>query len=99
MSVVSMKALLEAGVHFGHRTSRWNPKMRPYIFTERSGIHIIDLQQTVTNLNNFAAMIRDIRMSSARVVWARRARSRDASAREIVSPGSVGFPLAASSMY
>ena len=52
MSVVSMKALLEAGVHFGHRTSRWNPKMRPYIFTERSGIHIIDLQQTVSNLND-----------------------------------------------
>jgi len=46
-----MKQLLEAGVHFGHRTRRWNPKMRPYIFTERSGIHIIDLQQTVQSLN------------------------------------------------
>ncbi len=46
MAVVSMKELLEAGVHFGHRTRRWNPKMRPYIFTERSGVHIIDLQQT-----------------------------------------------------
>ena len=43
-SPVSMKALLEAGVHFGHQTKRWNPKMRPYIFTERNGIHIIDLQ-------------------------------------------------------
>jgi hypothetical protein len=49
-SPVSMKALLEAGVHFGHQTKRWNPKMRPYIFTERNGIHIIDLQQTVTGL-------------------------------------------------
>ena len=42
--------LLEAGVHFGHQTKRWNPKMKPYIFTERNGIHIIDLQQTVTKL-------------------------------------------------
>ena len=47
MSVVSMKQLLEAGVHFGHQTRRWNPKMAPYIFTERNGIHIIDLQKTV----------------------------------------------------
>ncbi len=47
MSVISMKQLLEAGVHFGHQTRRWNPKMAPYIFTERNGIHIIDLQQTV----------------------------------------------------
>lgn len=60
MSVVSMKDLLEAGVHFGHRTRRWNPKMRPYIFTERSGIHIIDLQQTMQRLNEYAAMIRDM---------------------------------------
>ena len=50
MPVVSMKELLEAGVHFGHHTRRWNPKMRPYIFTERNGIHIIDLQQTLTSL-------------------------------------------------
>lgn len=59
MSVVSMKDLLEAGVHFGHRTRRWNPKMRPYIFTERSGIHIIDLQQTMQRLNEYATMIRE----------------------------------------
>ena len=44
MAVTSMKSLLEAGVHFGHRTRRWNPKMRPYIFTQRNGVHIIDLQ-------------------------------------------------------
>ena len=60
MSVVSMKALLEAGVHFGHRTRRWNPKMRPYIFTERSGIHIIDLQQTMLRLNDYYNMVRDV---------------------------------------
>lgn len=58
-SVVSMKALLEAGVHFGHRTRRWNPKMRPYIFTERSGIHIIDLQQTMLRLNDYYNLVRD----------------------------------------
>lgn len=57
---VTMKALLEAGVHFGHQTKRWNPKMRPYIFTERHGIHIIDLQQTVAMLDeacNFASRV------------------------------------------
>jgi hypothetical protein len=48
MTEISMKQLLEAGVHFGHQTSRWNPKMKPYIFGARNGIHIIDLQQTVT---------------------------------------------------
>ena len=47
MAVISMKQLLEAGVHFGHQTRRWNPKMKPYIFTERNGIYIIDLQKTV----------------------------------------------------
>ena len=47
MAVVSMKQLLEAGVHFGHQTRRWNPKMAPYIYTERTGIYIIDLQKTV----------------------------------------------------
>ena len=50
MSVVSMKSLLEAGVHFGHQTRRWNPKMAPYIFTERNGIYIIDLQKTVKKI-------------------------------------------------
>src|SRR5678809_1088168 len=59
-SPVSMKALLEAGVHFGHQTKRWNPKMRPYIFTERNGIHIIDLQQTVTRLDSAITFIRDV---------------------------------------
>jgi small subunit ribosomal protein S2 len=53
-----MKELLEAGVHFGHRTRRWNPRMRPYIFTERSGIHIIDLQQTMIQINSVCDHIR-----------------------------------------
>jgi small subunit ribosomal protein S2 len=55
-----MKALLEAGVHFGHQTRRWNPKMRPYIFTERNGIHIIDLQQTVGCLAIATDFVRDV---------------------------------------
>jgi small subunit ribosomal protein S2 len=59
-SVVTMKGLLEAGVHFGHRTRRWNPKMRPYIFTERSKIHIIDLQQTMLRINTYHEMVRDL---------------------------------------
>lgn len=60
MAVVSMKALLETGVHFGHRTRRWNPKMKPYIFTERNGIHILDLQQTIIMIDDAYALIRDI---------------------------------------
>ena len=56
-SIISMKALLESGVHFGHRTNKWNPSMRPYIFTERNGIHIIDLQQTVKSLSNAFQMV------------------------------------------
>jgi small subunit ribosomal protein S2 len=59
MAVVSMKALLESGVHFGHRTNKWNPGMKPYIFTERNGIHIIDLQQTVKSLNTAFNVVRD----------------------------------------
>src|SRR5512140_530712 len=59
MAVVSMKALLESGVHFGHRTNKWNPGMKPYIFTERNGIHIIDLQQTVKSINVAFNIIRD----------------------------------------
>jgi small subunit ribosomal protein S2 len=54
-----MKTLLETGVHFGHRTKRWNPKMKPHIFTERNGVHIIDLQQTIVALDDAAAKIRD----------------------------------------
>ncbi len=59
MAVVSMKALLETGVHFGHRTRRWNPKMKPYIFTERNGIHILDLQQTIVTIDEAFRLVRD----------------------------------------
>ena len=60
MPIVSMKELLESGVHFGHRTSKWNPYMKPYIFTERNDIHIIDLQQTVEGLEESYQVIRDL---------------------------------------
>jgi small subunit ribosomal protein S2 len=59
MAVIQMKALLETGVHFGHRTRRWNPKMKPYIFTERNGIHIIDLQQTMAAVETAYNLVRD----------------------------------------
>lgn len=60
MSVISMKQLLEAGVHFGHQTRRWNPKMEEYIFTERNGIYIIDLQKTVKKVEEAYNAMKDI---------------------------------------
>src|SRR5258708_6485754 len=60
MPVTTLRQLLEAGVHFGHQTSRWNPKMRPYIFTARNGIHIIDLEQTQTLLDDASKFVRDL---------------------------------------
>ncbi|MBQ6337001.1 MAG: 30S ribosomal protein S2 [Ruminococcus sp.] len=69
MAVVSMKQLLEAGVHFGHQTRRWNPKMAPYIFTERNGIYIIDLQKTVVKLEEAYNFIREISMEGKNVLF------------------------------
>jgi small subunit ribosomal protein S2 len=68
-SSISMKALLEAGVHFGHQTKRWNPKMKPYIFTERNGIHIIDLQQTVTGLQAAMSFVSDLVSRGERILF------------------------------
>ena len=69
MSVVSMKQLLEAGVHFGHQTRRWNPKMAEYIFTERNGIYIIDLQKTVKKLEEAYAFVRDLAANGETVLF------------------------------
>mgnify|MGYP001220097839 CR=1 FL=1 len=66
---ISMKQLLEAGVHFGHQTSRWNPKMKPYIFGARNGIHIIDLQQTVAMIKDLAIVVRDLAASGGQVLF------------------------------
>jgi len=68
-SQVTMKQLLETGVHFGHRTQKWNPKMDPYIFTQRNGIHILDLQQTIQNLHQFHDMLRDIASDGGTVLF------------------------------
>ena len=69
MSVISMKQLLEAGVHFGHQTRRWNPKMQEYIFTERNGIYIIDLQNTVKKIDEAYYFIRDLAMDGGTVLF------------------------------
>jgi small subunit ribosomal protein S2 len=69
MSQVTMKQLLEAGVHFGHQTSRWNPKMRPYIFGARNGIHIIDLQQTVTLFRAACDIIKDVAVGGGNLLF------------------------------
>ena len=69
MAVVSMKQLLEAGVHFGHQTRRWNPKMAPYIFTERNGIYIIDLQKTVRKLEEAYMFVRELAASGETVLF------------------------------
>ncbi|SDM91335.1 30S ribosomal protein S2 [Acetanaerobacterium elongatum] len=69
MAVVSMKQLLEAGVHFGHQTRRWNPKMAPYIFTERNGIYIIDLQKTVKKLEEAYMFVRDVAADGGTVLF------------------------------
>ena len=69
MAVVSMKQLLEAGVHFGHQTRRWNPKMAPYIYTERNGIYIIDLQKTVKKLEEAYNFVRDISANGGNILF------------------------------
>ena len=69
MGVVSMKQLLEAGVHFGHQTRRWNPKMAPYIFAERNGIYIIDLQKTVKKLDEAYMFVRDLAANGGNVLF------------------------------
>ena len=68
-NVVSMKALLEAGVHFGHQTRRWNPKMAPYIYTERNGIYIVDLQKTVRKLEEAYSFVRELSASGKSLLF------------------------------
>ena len=69
MAAVSMKQLLEAGVHFGHQTRRWNPKMAEYIFTERNGIYIIDLQKTVKKLDEAYNFVKELAMDGKNVLF------------------------------
>ena len=69
MSVISMKQLLEAGVHFGHQTRRWNPKMAPYIYTERNGIHIIDLQKSVGMVDDAYNAVKDCVAQGGKILF------------------------------
>ena len=69
MAVISMKSLLEAGVHFGHQTRRWNPKMAPFIFTERNGIYIIDLQKTVRKIEEAYMFVRNLSMEGKSILF------------------------------
>lgn len=69
MSVISMKQLLEAGVHFGHQTRRWNPKMKKYIFTERNGIYIIDLQKTVKKVEEAYNFVKELAGNGGKILF------------------------------
>lgn len=69
MSVITMKQLLEAGVHFGHQTRRWNPKMAPYIFTERNGIYVIDLQKTVHKLEDAYNFVKNVSSEGGNILF------------------------------
>ncbi len=82
MAVISMKQLLEAGVHFGHQTRRWNPKMDPYIFTDRNGIYIIDLQKTVRKVDEAYNFIRDLSLAGESVLFVGTKKQAQESVRE-----------------
>ena len=85
MPTYSMRQLLEAGIHFGHTTRRWNPLMRPYIFGERNGIHIIDLEQTVPMLQRGLEAIREVAAGGGRVLFVGTKRQ----ATEIISTSAI----------
>ena len=91
MAAISMKALLESGVHFGHRTNRWDPRMKQYIFTERNGIHIIDLQQTVKAANNAYNIVRDCVQNGGTVLFVGTKRQAQETIREEASRAGMPF--------
>ena len=91
MSVVSMKQLLEAGVHFGHQTRRWNPKMAPYIFTERNGIYIIDLQKTVRKLEEAYMFVRNLSAEGKEVLFVGTKKQAQDSIREEATRAGAHF--------
>ena len=91
MSVVSMKQLLEAGVHFGHQTRRWNPKMAPYIFTERNGIYIIDLQKTVRKLEDAYTFVRDLSADNGTLLFVGTKKQAQDSIREEATRAGMPF--------
>jgi len=91
MAIVTMKQLLETGVHFGHRTRRWNPKMARYIYTERNGVHIIDLQQTVKALEKGYAVVRDAVAQGQKVLFVGTKRQAQESIRQEATRASMPY--------
>ena len=88
MAVVSMKQLLEAGVHFGHQTRRWNPKMAEYIFTERNGIYIIDLQKSVKKLEEAYNFVRELSAEGKSVLFVGTKKQAQDSVKEEAEPAA-----------
>ena len=91
MAVVSMKHLLEAGVHFGHQTRRWNPKMKPYIFTERNGIYIIDLQKTLELLEKAHAFVKDVASRGEQILFVGTKKQAQESIREEATKAGMPY--------
>ena len=91
MAVISMKQLLEAGVHFGHQTRRWNPKMAQYIFTERNGIYIIDLQKTVRKLEDAYNYVRDLSADNGTLLFVGTKKQAQDSIREEATRAGMPF--------
>ena len=92
MAIVSMKQLLEAGVHFGHQTRRWNPKMAPYIYTERNGIYIIDLQKTVKKLEEAYSFVRELAANGESLLFVgTKKQAQDAIKEESSAPASSAW--------
>ena len=91
MSTVTMKQMLEAGVHFGHQTKRWNPKMKPYIFGARNGIYIIDLQQTVAMWRRAYDFVRDLSSRGEKVLFVGTKKQAQEVVAEEASRGSMFY--------
>ena len=91
MAVIAMRQLLEAGVHFGHQTRRWDPKMRPYIFGERNGIHIIDLRQTLEQVEKAHALVKDVTSKGGRVLFVGTKKQAQASIRDAAEASRMPY--------
>ncbi|HEX5630688.1 MAG TPA: 30S ribosomal protein S2, partial [Acidimicrobiia bacterium] len=91
MAGVTMKELLEAGVHFGHQTRRWDPKMRPFIFSERNGIHIIDLRQTLAAANQAAEFVKNLVAGGGSVLFIGTKKQAQAVVREAAERAGMPF--------
>ena len=91
MAVVTMRQLLEAGVHFGHQTRRWNPKMRPFIFGERNGIHILDLRQTLERIEESAALISNAVAGGGTVLFVGTKKQAQASIKEAADEAGMPY--------